>query len=79
MIINYPVTKVIGYQSTQRFVGVNSGTAVFSASPSIRISGVASPADIVVVQQEMSQTSQIGEESYLRSLAALSSGRLTVG
>jgi hypothetical protein len=62
MTINYPVTRVNGHKSSQRLVGVQSGTAVFGASPSIRITGVANPAEVLVVQQETSQTLQIGVE-----------------
>jgi hypothetical protein len=62
MTINYPATRVSGFQSGLRFVGVQKGTAVLGASPSIRITGVGIPAEIVVVHQEISQTIQIGVE-----------------
>jgi hypothetical protein len=62
MTINYPATVVNGYQNGLRFVGVQAGTAVFGASPSIRITGFGNPAEVVVVQQELSQTLQIGVE-----------------
>jgi hypothetical protein len=60
MKINYPATRVSGFQGGPRFVGVNAGTAVFAPSSSIRLTGNGIPAEIVVVQQELSKTLQIG-------------------
>jgi hypothetical protein len=60
--MKHPVTNLIGYEGSQRIVGVSSGTTLFDASL-VRISGNPEPTQVVVVREDFSPTLQVGSEA----------------
>ena len=58
MSINYPQISIIGAEPKLRYIGIYSGTGVFTSSPTVRISGVAEQAQVIEVLENNSSTFQ---------------------